>query len=265
MPGVDKSSHEKNQIECRKKESIMNDALDRVKNQKWFYEFSLPDGTKTESYLPEAARQIHITRENALRQYLSSLGDGYSTALDVSCHEGFFTLVLSEYFKNVAGLDKNHESLDKAKQITVLLGHSEICLTNSSVELYDEKQSADFVLCFGLLYHVENPIQIMRKLAALTKKSLCIETQVLPYNITGSVEDGSYLWQRDLNGLFGLCVDYSHSPEGGMTDLSLVPSRQAIEFLLKQFGFKAVTFYEPEPEDYEQFVRNQRVIIFAEK
>jgi tRNA (mo5U34)-methyltransferase len=243
----------------------MSNELDKVKSQKWFYEFSLPDGTKTESYLPEIARQIHVTRENALRRYLSSLGDGYSTALDISCHEGFFSLVLAEYFKNVTGLDKNVDSLDKAKQIATLLGHPKICFKNSSVELWDEKHGADFVLCFGLLYHVENPIQIMRKLAALTKKALCIETQVLPYNLSGPIENGSYLWQRELNGLFGLCVDYSHSPEGGLTDLALVPSRQALEFLLKQFGFKTVNSYNPEPSDYEQFVRGHRVVIFAEK
>ena len=105
----------------------------------------------------------------------------------------------------------------------------------------------------------------MRKLAALAWKTLCIETQVLPYDLNGPIEDGSYLWQRNLNGLFGLCVDYSHRPEGGLTDLALVPSRQALDFLLKQFGFKTVTFYKPEPDDYEQFVRNHRVIVFAEK
>ena len=114
--------------------------------------------------------------------------------------------------------------LEKAIQIATVLDHSEIKFLNSSVEMWDEKQEADFVLCFGLLYHVENPIQILRKLATLTKRALCIETQVLPINLTGSIEDGSYLWQRDLNGIFGLCVDYSESPEGGLTDLSLVPS-----------------------------------------
>lgn len=239
--------------------------LEAVKQQKWFYEFSLPDGTKTESYLDTVARQIHLTREKALRQYLGALNDGYSSALDISCHEGFFSLILAEYFKSVTGMDKNQESLDKAVQIATLLGHPEIQFKNLSAEQWDEKQGADFVLCFGLLYHVENPIQIMRKLASLSKKALCIETQVLPYNLTGPIEDGSYLWQRELNGLFGLCIDYSHSPEGGLTDLALVPSRQVLEFLLKQFGFKTVSFYKPEQSDYEQFVRGHRVVVYAEK
>lgn len=244
---------------------MMVSKLDQVKSQKWFYEFDLPDGTKTESYLPELARKIHVTREKALREYLSALDDSYVTALDISCHEGFFSLILADHFQSVTGLDKNLESLDKANQISALLGHPEIRFENAAVEQWDENQGADFVLCFGLLYHVENPIQILRKLAALTKKVVCIETQVLPYDLDGPVEDGSYLWQRDVSGLFGLCVDYSYRPEGGLTDLALVPSRKALEFLLKQFGFKTVSFYKPEPNDYEQFTRNHRVIICAEK
>jgi tRNA (mo5U34)-methyltransferase len=241
------------------------DELDSVKQQKWFYEFTLPDGTKTESYLPEFARQIHLTREKALRRYLGTLARDCITALDISCHEGFFSLVLREYFNHVIGVDKNAESLDKANQIAKLLGHPDIIFNNSSFEDWAEDRNADFVLCFGLLYHVENPIQILRKLALLAKKAVCIETQVLPYNLSGSIEDGSYLWQRELNGLFGLCVDYSHRTEGGLTDLALVPSRQALEFLLKQFGFKIVNFYNPEPSDYEQFVRGHRVVVYAEK
>jgi len=243
----------------------MSKNLDAVKSQKWFYEFDLPDGTKTESYLPEVAREIHVTRESALREYLEKLGGEHLTALDISCHEGFFSLILAKYFKSVTGLDKNADSLEKAKQIIAVLGENIIQLQNSSVELWDEKQSADFVLCYGLLYHVENPIEVIRKLAVLTKMTLCIETQVLPYDLIGSIEDGSYLWQRDVMGMFGLCIDYSQRPEGGMTDLALVPSRHALDFLLKQFGFKSVTFYKPKPSDYEQFVRGHRVIVFAEK
>jgi tRNA (mo5U34)-methyltransferase len=241
------------------------DELNKVKQQKWFYEFALPDGTKTESYLPETVRQVHLTREKALRYYLATLGGDYVNAMDISCHEGFFSLVLGEHFNRVIGIDKNADSLDKAKQIANLLGHRDIVFKNSSLEDWSDDNNADFVLCFGLLYHVENPIQILRKLALLAKKAVCIETQVLPYDLSGTIENGSYLWQRELNGLFGLCADLSHSSEGGLTDLALVPSRQALEFLLKQFGFKTVNFYNPEPSDYEQFVRGHRVVIFAEK
>lgn len=239
--------------------------LNKIKQQKWFYEFDLPDGTKTECYLPEIARKIHVTREKALRQYLSEFESECSTALDVSCHEGYFSLILSQYFERVIGIDKNAESLRKAALIGRLLARSKIEFENTTIENWNQKQDADFVLCFGLLYHVENPIEILRKLALSTKKALCIETQVLPFQVYGQVEDGSSLWRRDLNGMFGLCVDYADRPEGGLTNLALVPSRDAIKFLLEFFGFKKVSFYTPNENDYEQFVRNHRVIVLAEK
>jgi hypothetical protein len=242
-----------------------NSELNWAKEQQWFYEFTLPDGTQTQSYLQEESRKIHWTREKALRGYLGGPGEGRARAIDVSCHEGFYSTVLAEYFESVVGIDKNPESLAKAARIAKLLGHGQIRFEHSAVEDWDDAEGADFVLCFGLLYHVENPIQIFRKLAALARKSLCIETQVLPFQMAGHIEDGSYRWQRSLNGLFGLCADYSHSKEGGLTDLALVPSRDAVEFLLRQFGFGHIDFYQPEPDDYEQFTRHARIIVFAEK
>ena len=239
--------------------------LDVIKNQKWFYEFSLPDGTKTESYLSEEARQIHTTREKILREYLDSANNKTKTAFDISCHEGYFTLILSDYFERVIGVDKNANSLEKARQIAKFKNGSDIEFVNSPFELWNEPKSAEFVLCFGLLYHIENPIQILRKLANITIKTLCLETQVLPFNFSGFVEDGSYQWQRKLNGIFGLCADYSESPEGGLSNLALIPSKEGLDFLLREFGFQKVNFHQAETKDYEQFTRGHRVVIFAEK
>jgi len=241
------------------------DELQLIKQEKWFYEFSLPDGTKTECYLPEFVRKIHDTREMALRKYLETIGEGFSSGLDVSCHEGYFSLVLADYFKKVTGIDKNQDSLGKATRIAKFLGHADINFEYSSVENWPESKGADFVLCYGLLYHVENPIQVLRKLSALTRKAIGIETQVLPFQTSGSVEDGNFMRQRELTGMFGLCRDYSHSTEGGLTDFALVPSRDALVFLLKELGFKTINFYQPAPDDYEQFVRRSRVIVFADK
>jgi SAM-dependent methyltransferase len=149
--------------------------------------------------------------------------------------------------------------------MTSLLDKGNIRYRNSSLEALTERDAADFVLCFGLLYHVENPVEVFRSLSRITKTALCIETQVLPFEINGPIEDGSHLWQRSLRGTFGLAVDYADRPEGGMTNLALVPSVEALKFLVTQFGFSSVEFYSPEPIDYEQFVRKHRVILLARR
>lgn len=243
----------------------MSNILQTVKAQQWFYEFNLPDGSKTTSYLPEHARPVHTTRENALRGYISQLAGSCATALDISCHEGFFSILLADHFKAVTGVDKNEPSLEKARLITSLLDKGNITYRNSPLESLTEQDAADFVLCYGLLYHVENPVEILRSLSRVTKKALCIETQVVPFEMNGPIEDGSYLWQRDLQGTFGLAVDYSDRPEGGMTNLALVPSVGALQFLLSQFGFSSIEFYRPASTDYEQFVRRHRVILLAQR
>lgn len=243
----------------------MSELLHEVKRQKWFYEFLLPDGTRTESYLDAHFRQIHVTRERALRQFLSETGHRGTNALDVACHEGYFSLVLSEYFDSVVGIDKNSDSLGKASQIARLLAIRPIDFRLQSLEELGAEDSFEFVLCFGLLYHVENPLQILRGLGRLARRSLCIETQLLPIDLETSVEDGSYLSLRPARGLFALCADYSTSKEGGLTDLALVPSRRALEFCLHAMGFPKIRYFGPSTHDYEQFVRGHRVVILAER
>jgi tRNA (mo5U34)-methyltransferase len=243
----------------------MSSLLQKIKDQKWFYEFDLPDGSRTESYIPENVRPVHATRAKALRNYLEGLRTECSSALDISCHEGFFSVLLSDYFKNVVGVDRNAASLEKAQQITTLFDKSNITFKHSSLESLTASDAADFVLCYGLLYHVENPVEILRCLATVCRKALCIETQVLPFELQGPIEDGSFLWQRNLQGTFGLAVDYADRPEGGMTNLALVPSLGALTFILKSLGFSSVELYTPTADDYEQFVRRHRVIVLAKR
>jgi len=240
--------------------------INEIKAQQWFYEFKLPDGTTTQSYLPDFVRQIHHTREKALRQFLSDYGskNSFNHAIDVSCHEGYYSHVLADYFKHVAGIDKNSNSLKKAQLITEVTGKTNISYELTSIENW-QGNAVDFVLCFGLLYHIENPVQMMRKLAAITKSAICIESQVLPAECNMQVEDGCYKKLRDIKGSFGLCFDYPDISEGGLTELALVPSREALITLLQHFGFVNIRVYEPAENDYEQFVRQQRVIVYAEK
>jgi len=256
------------QINTKLKYYIMNsDLLTAVKTQEWFYEFMLPDGSRTNSYLPDFVRQIHHTREKALLQFLNiyAKSGAFKAALDVSCHEAYYTHVLANKFEHVTGIDKNESSLSKAKLITEALVKKNISFVHSAVENWKNEAPYDFVLCFGLLYHIENPVEMMRKLSALSKTAICIESQILPAETQMLVEDGSYKKLREIEGSFGLCMDYPEISEGGLTELALVPSRKALYTLLEHFGFVNIKEYVPEENDYEQFVRQQRIIIYAEK
>jgi tRNA (mo5U34)-methyltransferase len=240
-------------------------SLEIVKSEKWFYEFVLPDGTITDCYLEERVRGVHKTREIALRNYLNKKNINRGRALDIACHEGFYSLVLSDYFDTVKGIDKNDDSIGKANLIKDVYCKNCIEFESTSLEDLPSSVNFDFVLCYGLLYHVQNPIEIIQSISKVCSGHMCLETQVLPFQISGKVEDGNYLWQRETKGMFGLFDDYPESKEGGLTRFALVPSRDALVYLLEAFGFVNISFYEPSSDDYEQFVRGSRVIVFAEK
>ena len=121
----------------------------------------------------------------------------------------------------------------------------------------------DFVLMYGLLYHVQDPVGMLQQAARLARRFLCIETQVLPFNVVGNVEDGHHLAVRNIHGLFGLVEDYPDGREGGVTSFAMVPSVEGLVWLLHKLGFADVRVAKPEPGDYEQYLRGHRVMIFA--
>ncbi|WP_421988761.1 class I SAM-dependent methyltransferase [Roseococcus sp.] len=240
----------------------------KVKSRKWFYEFELPDGTRTETDIPAAVHVIHTARRNKLRDVIAQEVPGAAglTALDFASHEGYFAVELARHFREVRGIELRQDSLDAAALVTGALGVGNVTYQQGNV--LDLKptvdQSADFVLVYGLLYHLEEPIRALRMASKLSRRHILIETQIFPFDISGRIEDGSYEWQREVTGMFSLSVDYDRR-EGGDTELAVVPSLNALLFLLKHFGFTRTRVIESGPGDYEQFRRGARVVIYGEK
>ena len=243
--------------------------LRRVKTQDWFYEFLLPDGTKTAPDIGQEVAAIHSTRRNKLREVIAARVPQAAelSALDFASHQGYFSIELASHFSKVTGLELRPSSIAQASDITTLLGITNVEYRHANIlemKAGDEMQ-ADFVLVFGLLYHLEEPIRVLRLASQLTRRHILIETQVFPYDISGRIEDGSYGWQRSVAGVFSLSVDYGDRREGGSSDLAIVPSLNALIFLLRHFGFNVVQVLDFGADDYEQFRRGSRVIVYAAK
>ena len=243
--------------------------LQAVKERVWFYEFELPDGTRTRTDIsPEIAR-IHTSRRAKLRRVIQQhIPDAAtSTAVDFASHEGYFSVELARHFATVHGLEVRRESIDAARLITQALGVDNVVYREADLQRmpHDDALRADLVLVYGLIYHLENPIHTLRLAAGLSRRHILVETQLFPYDVSGRIEDGHYLGQRAVQGVFSLSADYSSAREGGSTDLALVPSLNALLFLLRAFGFPTLEVLAPEPDDYEQFVRGSRVVVYGAK
>jgi len=250
-------------------EIVDEDKLCRVKQRKWFYEFELPDGSTTETYIPNFVVPIHTTRRNKLREVIAEFVSGSSalTALDLGSNEGFFSIELARHFATVQGYEYRRDSIEAAELITGLLDIRNITYTEADLTRLPSARTvpADFVLAFGVAYHFEDPIGFIRLASQLARKHILVETQVFPYRIDGQIEGGHYSNMRQVNGMFALVGDEPHSSSGGVTDIRLVPSLDALLFLLAKFGFRTLRPLTFAADDYEQYVRGSRVIIYGAK
>src|SRR5262249_43581139 len=100
--------------------------LERVRSRPWFYEFDLPDGTRTKSTLPAGVEQIHTTRLAMMEGALDrAVGRDCSqlTAVDLACHQGWFALHLARRnFRSITAVDARAEHLADAQLMADVLG-----------------------------------------------------------------------------------------------------------------------------------------------
>lgn len=236
-----------------------------AKNRVWFYGFGLPDGSVTATNTTQEVARLHEARRRAMVAVLDRrFGSRLSRidAIDLASHEGWFSLDLAKRVRAVRGFDVNPESVAAARNMSELLRIENVSFEISDVRdiQTDEVQPASFVLLYGLLYHAEDPIRMLRIAAALTTDTLLIETQVAPWEFTGSVEWGSSESRKPVLGWFAL-IDDDDNREGGNTGLALVPSIEAIRQALLRLGFARADVVTDFNGDAEQMRRGQRAVI----
>ena len=244
--------------------------LERVRARQWFYEFELPDGTRTKSYLPAGVEKIHATRALLMDQALdAAVGRDCSalTAVDLACHQGWFSMRLAQRgFREIVGVDGRDDHLADANLVAQALGVRSFRTLKADLE---EAKAADIgsydvTLMLGLLYHLENPVRVLRLARAVTRRTLVIETQVVPH-MSGIVDWGAYTFQRHMVGAFGIIdeTEETHANEASIHGICLAPSIEALAWLLKRVGFARVERLLPPPDGYEQLVAQKRVMFAA--
>ena len=244
--------------------------LDRVRARDWFYEFALPDGSRTRSYLPEDVQQIHATRLQLTERALdASVGRDCSglTAVDLACHQGWFALHLARRrFDSVLGIDAREEHLADARLMAEVLGATNFRTRRLDLESARAEDIGphDVTLMLGLLYHLENPVRMLRLARAVTRRVLVIESQVVPH-AAGMIDWGARRFQQRMVGVFGVVdeSDVTHGPEMSVHGICLAPSAETLEWLLRRVGFARVERLMPPPDGYEQFVAHKRAMFAA--
>lgn len=247
----------------------MSDLEAKALAKTWFYPYRLPSGRITPTYGTGELDAIHHTRTQMLDALLAREFPGARaglSAFDMACHQGWFSMHLAQAgFGRVVGVDARSEHVGDSTLIRDALGLSgTVDLIENDVHTLDTEAlgAFDVCLCFGLIYHLENPVGALRVARALTKKVCIVETQVVP-GLTGWVDYGSYRFVRPLKGSFGIIDETgeTHGPEASTTGICLVPSVEALCWIMDRLGFSRVEIL-PVPDDgYEQLVHRKRVMV----
>ena len=249
----------------------MSSLIDQALAREWFYSYRLPDGRTTPTYHGIDIQGIHDTRWQMARACLKQrLGDDCAdlSAIDLASHQGWFAVKLAQAgFGRVLGVDARNSHVDDSSLIADIYGLDRLSFQQGDIHQLDSAAlgAFDVVLMFGLLYHLENPIGALRTCRALCRNLCLIETQIVP-GMTGFVDYGGYQYVRPLKGSFGIVDETgdTHGPEASITGICLVPSLEALLWILEKVGFASATVLTPPDDAYEQLRFHKRVMVAAQ-
>jgi FkbM family methyltransferase len=172
---------------------------------------------------------------------------GLASALDAGCGVGFFSRILQECGLDVRGFDGRAENVAEARR-----RFPAIAFETGDVESAEilKLGGFDLTLCFGLLYHLENPMLAIRRLRALTVKGLLLESMCIPGSQAGMV-----------------LREEPSTADQSLREIALYPSEACLVKMLYRAGFAAVYRVAelPDHDDFRETAEHERrrTVLFA--
>jgi SAM-dependent methyltransferase len=186
---------------------------------------------------------LNPSRAAATKNVLAEVRDqlGLHTAADVGCGLGYFSSLLHSLGLSVRGTDGRKENVEEASR---RFPHISFQTMDAEDDALRALGCFDLVLCFGLLYHLENPFHAIRNLHGITSKLLLVESVVFPgaEPIMALVDEGPHADQ-------------------GLHHIGFYPTESCLVKLLYKAGFANVYQFAKMPnlQDYDARRRGGRL------
>jgi SAM-dependent methyltransferase len=240
---------------------------------RWMYEWDLGDGLTVPMLGPEL-QSVHQTRlelfaPRVARVLAESTGD--ATVLDLACSEGWFAHRMLELgARRVVGIDIRPQTVRRAELVRDHLGVPRETLELHCMDVFDPRiaslDAADVVLLLGIVYHVADPIGLLRIARRVTRRVCVIESQ-----LTRQTEPIEHGWGTAdscelARASFALRLEHDQDANpiasfGGT--VSMIPNLTALELSARAAGFRTVDVLVPQPHHNVQYVRGDRAVLLA--
>jgi len=232
----------------------------------------LPHGVST--YVADKAhRPVERTRVDSIMrhgwpQLLQACGGTLKgkRVLDVACNCGGFTVQAIKAGADYAlGIDIVDRYLDQANFIREALGYEN--MEFRKVDVYDLSTqsvgSFDVVLCFGILYHLEDPIRGMKAIANLARHSMLLDTNMMRPKYVSRFFRNRSLWKMDVVGVGEVKSQTTNLWREGLS-CQFAPTERAATDVLRFLGFDRVEFLPPVEKDLEpRYYKRERGTFLA--
>ena len=221
------------------------------------------------THIPELSRRpVEYTRVNNLVKHafptLIEICGGSlqeKRVLDVACNCGGFSVeaakLNSEY---VLGIDVVDHYIEQANFIKRVLSLEQVEFKVMDINSVDESTVGmfDVTFCFGILYHLEDPIPVMKRLSSVTKSIMLVDTDVMA-TLFGRFGALQRFFRKPLWLMNFPAVSSTESKDATTSlwrskqgSVQFTPNESAVVDLLKFIGFSKVEKIKPNQKGLEK-------------
>lgn len=182
---------------------------------------------------------LNASRDAVVSALLSELMQplGLRTALDVGCGLGYFSGLLRSLGFEVSAVDGRQQNVEEAQRRFPQIPFRRCDAQDVALR---ELGKFDLIFCFGLLYHLENPMLTVRHLHAMTQQLLLVEAVIYP-------------GEQPIMAL----VDEGPTEDQGLNHIAFYPTEACLVKMLYRSGFSSVYGFNIQPSHPEYIAGNK--------
>lgn len=225
---------------------------------RWHYQFDI-GGEFTPIHKLSCINRHKERRNYFFDPLIQLLGGSLKGArvLDLGCNAGFWSLCAVEAgCEFVLGIDGRAMHIEQADFVFEALGIEKRRYRFEQADVFNFNFQTcapfDLVLCFGLLYHVNRPIDLLETIASVNSNLLAIDTSI-------SRADGPF---------FELIYDDANDPRNAVNSgYVLWPTVKAVQSMVSRIGYNGVMLRPcfKCDEGVDDFIRGDRRAFICSK
>jgi tRNA (mo5U34)-methyltransferase len=152
--------------------------IDERPSWKYYQQFVIEDAAGRRLETPGPHRSLGVI--TVLDQHGFPKDFGGKTVLDIGCNAGFYSFVAKlRGAKSVLGVDHQQEYVNQALFMRDILGIDVEFKQGDGHELDEGSEPYDIVINTGVIYHLQNPVDFLTKVAKVTREMMYLETEAL--------------------------------------------------------------------------------------